>query len=103
MAVSHRSGMPSCDLHGFRAEAASDAGLGITGRGQAARISYAREELEGGPLLKGRKKLAATRRGDLYSKLESVSSTTPGSDSDTADARRPIGALPPLQSPRQLH
>jgi hypothetical protein len=32
----------------------------------AARINYAREEPEGGPLLKGRKKLAATSFGDLY-------------------------------------
>jgi hypothetical protein len=67
------------------------------------RISYAREELVGGPLPNGRRKLAAVSRGDAYANSEIGESMTTGSNRATAVRVSPTGAFPALQSPRQLH
>ena len=69
----------------------------------AGRISYAREEPAGGPLLKGRRKCGATSAGELYPTPDVEPSLSTGASKDTATAVSPIGALPLLQSPRQLH
>jgi hypothetical protein len=66
-------------------------------------FSYAREEPAGGALLKGRRNLGATTRGESYEKSVAEPSTMATAGSVTPGAAIPIGARPALQSPRQLH
>lgn len=67
------------------------------------RFSYAREEPAGGPLLKGRRKCAETARGESWMTAVAEVSMTATVRSEIPDAATPIGALPVLQSPKQLH
>ena len=66
-------------------------------------FSYAREELAGGPLLKGRRKRDATMYRGAWAKLLAEPSTSGALSSEIAAVAIPIGELPELQSPRQLH
>jgi len=64
-------------------------------------FSYAREEA-GGPLEKGRRKLGATSAGEAYVNT-GFAPAIEGETSSGALVTRSTGALPALQSPRQLH
>jgi hypothetical protein len=66
-------------------------------------FSYAREELAGGPLLKGRRKRGATMYWGAWAKLLAEASTSGALSSEIGAVAIPVGELPELQSPRQLH
>ena len=65
-------------------------------------LSYAREEVAGGPLENGSRNWGATSDGEEYSYAE-LTLDEAGTTSATAAAVSPTGVLPAVQSPRQLH